>query len=87
VLCGIGARLDEQPELLFLLRKVDQKDLFAKAGADLSRTKNARMGKVLDTGDLSEIFGIEMVGHATPTPPTRVRGAKRAPSTAAVRRR
>ena len=32
VLYGIGARLDEQPELLFKLRKVDEKDLIAKAG-------------------------------------------------------
>jgi uncharacterized Zn finger protein len=31
VLYGIGARLDERPELLFLLRSVDQQDLIAKA--------------------------------------------------------
>ena len=35
VLYGIGARLDHQPELLFTLRKVDQQDLIANAGADL----------------------------------------------------
>ena len=35
VLYGIGARLDEQPELLFKLRKVDEKDLIAKAGKGL----------------------------------------------------
>ena len=34
VLYGVGARLDEQPELLFKLRKVDEKDLIARAGAD-----------------------------------------------------
>ena len=31
VLYGVGARLDERPELLFLLRGVDQQDLIAKA--------------------------------------------------------
>ncbi len=89
VLYGIGARLDEQPDLLFLLRKVDHQDLVAKAGSDLSRTKKVRAGKVLDTGDLSEIFGIEMASHATPAPSATARAAKkpRASSTAAVRRR
>src|SRR5207249_6973419 len=38
VLYGIGARLDQQPELLFTLRKVDSQDLIARAGSDLSKT-------------------------------------------------
>jgi hypothetical protein len=40
VLCGIGARLDERPELLFALRRVDEKALIAGAGRGLplSRT-------------------------------------------------
>ena len=33
VLYGIGARLDHQPELLFRLREVDEKDLIAKLSA------------------------------------------------------
>src|SRR5688500_10220527 len=33
-LYGIGARLDHQPELLFVLRKVDHLDLIARAGDD-----------------------------------------------------
>jgi uncharacterized Zn finger protein len=32
VLYGIGARLDEKPELLFTLREVDQQDLITNAG-------------------------------------------------------
>src|SRR5262249_39072173 len=36
VLYGIGARLDERPELLFVLRQVDEKELIAKAGAGLA---------------------------------------------------
>jgi uncharacterized Zn finger protein len=61
VLYGIGARLDHQPELLFTLRKVDQQDLIAKAGSDLSKTRKRPAGaKVLAGDDLSEMFGIEM---------------------------
>jgi uncharacterized Zn finger protein len=65
VLYGIGARLDERPELLFLLRRVDQQDLIAKAdGGFRPGLRPARKGpvaaKVLDTGDLSQIFGIEL---------------------------
>jgi uncharacterized Zn finger protein len=61
VLYGIGARLDERPELLFLLRQVDQQDLLAGAGTGLTGSrKNGARGKVLDEDDLSAIFGIEI---------------------------
>jgi uncharacterized Zn finger protein len=60
VLYGIGARLDERPELLFVLRSVNQQDLIAKADSGLRPTKRPVTAKVLDSGDLSEIFGIEM---------------------------
>ena len=36
VLYGVGARLDQAPELLFVLRGVDQNELIAGAGQDLS---------------------------------------------------
>jgi uncharacterized Zn finger protein len=66
VLYGIGARLDQQPELLFTLRKVDSQDLIAQAGSDLSKTGKRPAGaKVLASEDLSEMFGIEMA-PATP---------------------
>lgn len=69
VLYGIGARLDHQPELLFTLRNVDQQDLIANAGADLSKKGKRPAGaKVLASDDLSEMFGIEM---APPTQPER----------------
>ncbi len=90
VLYGIGARLDHQPELLFTLRKVDQQDLIAKAGSDISKTrKGPARAKVLESDDLSGIFGIEMVSHATRAPRPTVRAAKkpRASATAATRRR
>lgn len=68
VLYGIGARLDDRPELLFTLRKVDQQDLIAKAGSDLSKTKGPARAKVLAHDDLSELFGIEMAPASSPKP-------------------
>jgi len=58
VLYGIGARLDENPELLFVLRDVNQQDLIASAGKRMSKPRTSRL---LQTGNLSEIFGIEIV--------------------------
>ena len=81
VLYGIGARLDERPDLLFLLRQVDQHDLIAKAGSGLNRAgKGLAPGKVLDTGNLSEIFGIELASAEPTTAPlaARKRTARRA---------
>jgi uncharacterized Zn finger protein len=67
VLYGIGARLDERPQLLFVLRKVDEKDLFAAAGSDLPLAADrAATGKRLDSVDLGQMFGIEMVAVAVP---------------------
>jgi uncharacterized Zn finger protein len=61
VLYGIGARLDEQPELLFRLRMVDEKELIAKAGSGLPLSrKGLAKDKVLAVSDVSALFGIEM---------------------------
>src|SRR6266849_1578910 len=81
VLYGIGARLDHQPELLFTLRNVDQQDLIAKAGSDLSMTrKGPADAKVLDSDDLSGMFGIEMA--PTPQPKRAASKITTKPSTA-----
>jgi uncharacterized Zn finger protein len=58
VLYGIGARLDENPELLFLLRDVKQEDLIANAGQRMTKPKSSRL---LQSSNLSELFGIEIV--------------------------
>ena len=61
VLYGVGARLDQQPELLFTLRRVHAKDLVAQAGAGLTKTTTApTAGKLLDGALLADVFGIEM---------------------------
>jgi uncharacterized Zn finger protein len=69
VLYGIGARLDEQPDLLFALRRVDQQDLITRAGKGLAPTGNGpKAGKVLDADDLSAVFGIEIAQTAKRRP-------------------
>ena len=61
VLYGIGARLDHHPELLFLLRGVDEKQLIAAAGASIPLSKAApAQGKVLGGADLAGMFGLDM---------------------------
>ncbi len=65
VLYGVGVRLDEKPELLFLLRGVDHVELVteaaAAAGSGLAATAPGK-GKALglDASGLSELFGIEV---------------------------
>ncbi len=61
VLYGIGARLDQQPDLIFRLHNVDEKELIAGAGKALPQaTKAPAVGKVLGGEDLSALFGLEM---------------------------
>lgn len=62
VLYGIGVRLDDQPDLLFKLRRVDAKNLVTQASAGLPKNKKApATTKVLDASLLADVFGIEMV--------------------------
>ena len=74
-LLGIGARLDEDPILLFHLRQVEIGGLISQAVQDRTRkllakaeTKSAR---TLDDTDLAGVFGIELeeeAGKGTPAP-------------------
>jgi len=61
-LYGVGARLDEQPELLFTLRDVDHTELISQAVA--ADNLDAAMGSgdesTLAEEDLSELFGIDL---------------------------
>lgn len=71
VLYGVGARLDQQPELLFTLRRVDAKDLVTQAGAGLPKAKKGpKAGKVLDDSALGDVFGIEMA-ELSPVKPAK----------------
>ena len=79
-LYGVGARLDERPELLFTLRKVDEKDLIARAGRELPLSKSGPAAeKVLATDGLSELFGLEL-GAAEAAPGRAIRQARTKPA-------
>jgi hypothetical protein len=68
-LYGVGARLDERPELLFTLRGVDAAELVANAaGAGVLGGSVPPRGKVLGSGDLSSVFGIEIDEGVAPIP-------------------
>jgi uncharacterized Zn finger protein len=74
VLYGVGARLDAQAELLFLLRAVDHLELIAHAGKDAPKARKvASSKKVLADADLSDIFGIEIAEEAPKKAPRAAR--------------
>ena len=61
VLYGVGARLDEQPELLFVLRGVDHQELIdVDAGMAVATAAPAEEERRLAEEDLGDIFGIEL---------------------------
>jgi uncharacterized Zn finger protein len=79
VLYGIGARLDQQPELLFRLHNVDERELIAGAGTALPQSRKApAAGKVLGGEDLSALFGLDMADDAKPPRAKAVPKAPRA---------
>jgi uncharacterized Zn finger protein len=70
VLYGVGARLDQSPELLFTLRSVNHEELITRAAAvtDLAG-KTPAAGPELAESELSAVFGIEMDAGAAATAP------------------
>ncbi len=81
VLYGVGARLDQEPRLLFLLRGVDEADLLAHVDKDLPVAKAAPAGNILDGGDVAALFGLEMADGAAvdEAAPQRRKPVKRGP--------
>src|SRR6478609_11380039 len=59
-LYGVGARLDEKPQLLFVLRDVDETEMLASAGQGSPLTMAPGAAKVLDESDVAALFGLEM---------------------------
>jgi uncharacterized Zn finger protein len=74
VMYGVGARLDEKPELLFTLRHVDHKELISQSGAVEALTTGTGVDAVavLDSAEVGDVFGIEMAvepeSKVTPAP-------------------
>lgn len=70
VLYGVGARLDESPEMLFVLRGVNHEELVDVTAAitDASRTGTSRR-RIASTG-IADVFGIE-IAEAAVEPPAK----------------
>lgn len=76
-LYGVGSRLDNEPELLFLLRQVDHRELIAKASTPAATfKKQTAKEKMLATDDLGAMFGIEMAEEQPALPPHQKKRAK-----------
>jgi uncharacterized Zn finger protein len=82
VLYGVGARLDHQPELLFRLRAVNEKDLVTGLDQALPVAKKGPAGgKVLEADDLSAMFGLDMAeaepARAVSKPPATAKAPRK----------
>ncbi len=74
VLYGVGARLDQKPELLFKLRGVDHEELIAAdAEAAVSAATSRGKSKRLAGGELSDVFGIDLDTSEAPAATKRPR--------------
>ena len=83
-LYGVGARLDETPQLLFVLRNVDENELLAGVEQDLPLTRTAPSeAKILDDSDVAALFGLEMTetAHIDAPVPGALRQAPRSTTT------
>ena len=60
VFYGVGARMDQQPELLFKLRHVNALDLVAQASVAQPSASKTKSSKVLDASDLGDVFGLDL---------------------------
>jgi uncharacterized Zn finger protein len=77
-LYGVGARLDHEPQLLFTLRGVDPTEMVEAAIDQPAAAGKARKGRILETRELSSVFGvdIDLDGPSTDEPPGMVSPAK-----------
>lgn len=68
VLYGVGARLDESPEMLFVLRGVNHEELVDVTAAitDVAKAGTSRR-RIASTG-ISDVFGIEIANAAEEVP-------------------
>jgi uncharacterized Zn finger protein len=69
-LYGVGTRLDNQPELLFLLREVDPVELIGSASAAEAVRQVAPIDGTarMDEAELADVFGIEIDSQPAPSP-------------------
>lgn len=101
VLYGIGTRLDEDPSLFFVLRKVKMDDLVTQAVREktekLLKQAKKKTSRVIDDADLEDVFGIEMeparthgdegLGATTPAPKPTAKPQRKTPKPKAAKKR
>jgi uncharacterized Zn finger protein len=84
VLYGVGARLDDDPSLFFVLREVNINDLISETISKKARTllekSKAKSRRIIEDTDISDMFGIEMetgtagkTRESAPNPPRFIR--------------
>jgi uncharacterized Zn finger protein len=76
-LYGVGAKLDQNPSLLFLLRGVDPSDLISKASAaEAVRQTTATAGgaPAMSEAEVADVFGIELEPRSAAAPAVDVPG-------------
>lgn len=81
VLYGVGARLDKDPTLFFVLRKVKMEDLISDAISQKTETilkkSNVKSRRIIEDTDIGDLFGIEMETKAETKQVTKRGKAKR----------
>jgi uncharacterized Zn finger protein len=86
VLYGVGARLDQSPELLFTLRSVNHEELITQAATAADFAGKSAAGPELAESEIGAVFGIEIDTPApAPQPdsasaPAKPRGKTRKPA-------
>ena len=78
-LYGVGSRLDDRPELLFLLRDVDAEELIS---TEMAVPLGAATADTLDDAPLGKIFGIDLddAGDEQAAPTSKSKNGRRANS-------
>ena len=86
VLYGVGTRLDEKPELFFVLRQVDQTELLSSATSGAVSRTHAGGGKRIAADKLAVVFGIDIVDEPSVPGGGKSRRRKRRPRAISRRR-
>lgn len=64
VLYGVGARLDESPEMLFVLRGVNHEELVDVTAAITDAAKSGTSRRRIAASGIADVFGIDLAGSA-----------------------
>ncbi|WP_298434758.1 SWIM zinc finger family protein [Geobacter sp.] len=68
VLYGVGARLDQSPEMLFVLRGVNHEELVDVTAAITDVAKSGTSRRRIATSGIADVFGIELAETAVDPP-------------------